>query len=51
MKKIKSIKKATAMLLIALFTLPIIFTGCSSKKEQSEKDDKKRQDSSLWCRI
>ncbi|HBJ2614795.1 TPA: ABC transporter substrate-binding protein [Clostridium botulinum] len=41
MKKMKSIKKATAMLLIALFTLPIIFTGCSSKKEQSEKDDKK----------
>jgi len=41
MKKMKSIKKARAMLLIALFTLPIIFTGCSSKKEQSEKDDKK----------
>ncbi len=36
----KSAKKATAMLLIALFTLSIIFTGCSSKKEQSEKDDK-----------
>ncbi len=37
MKKMKSAKKATAMLLIALFTLSIIFTGCSSKKETIRK--------------
>ncbi|NFN87877.1 ABC transporter substrate-binding protein [Clostridium sporogenes] len=41
MKKEKSLKKATTMLLIALFTLPIIFAGCSNKNQQSEKDSEK----------
>lgn len=40
MKKEKAFKKAT-ILLIALFTLPIIFSGCFNKNKQSEKYSEK----------